>query len=201
MAPRCWERAPSTTSDSTDPVSQARNAAFLQGLQELGWIIGRNVEIEYRWAPGGVDNVDNSRRNAEELVALAPDVNPGHRRYQHGAAATGNPHRADRVRAGYRPGRRRLCRKPRPAGRQVTGFIPFEFGISGKWLELLKEIAPGVRRVACFAMRRSPWASGSWVRPIGGAVARCGVEPGRHRAMLTRSSAPSPLSLATQTAG
>src|SRR4051812_49418668 len=59
---------------ATDPVSQARNAAFLQGLQELGWMTGRNVEIEYRWAPGGVDNVDNSRRNAEDLVALAPDV-------------------------------------------------------------------------------------------------------------------------------
>jgi hypothetical protein len=56
---------------ATDPVSQARNAAFLQGLQELGWMIGRNVAIEYRWAPG---DVDNSRRNAEELVALAPDV-------------------------------------------------------------------------------------------------------------------------------
>ena len=56
---------------ATDSVSQARNAAFLQGLQELGWMIGRNVEIEYRWAPG---DVDNSRRNAEDLVALAPDV-------------------------------------------------------------------------------------------------------------------------------
>ena len=56
---------------ATDPVSQARNAAFLQGLQELGWMIGRNVEIEYRWAPG---DVDNSRRNAADLVALAPDV-------------------------------------------------------------------------------------------------------------------------------
>src|SRR5256886_12953557 len=56
---------------ATDSVSQARNAAFLQGLQELGWMIGRNVEIEYRWASG---DVDNSRRNAEDLVALAPDV-------------------------------------------------------------------------------------------------------------------------------
>src|SRR5438046_502544 len=56
---------------ANDPVSQARNAAFLQGLQELGWMIGRNVEIEYRWATG---DVDNSRRNAEDLVALAPDV-------------------------------------------------------------------------------------------------------------------------------
>jgi ABC-type uncharacterized transport system substrate-binding protein len=133
---------------ATDPVSQARNAAFLQGLQELGWIIGRNVEIEYRWAPGGVDNVDNSRRNAEDLVALAPDV----------ILATGGSNMGpllqatrtvpivfvqvtDPVGAGY------VESLARPGG-NATGFIPFEFGISGKWLELLKEIAPGIRRVA-----------------------------------------------------
>jgi putative tryptophan/tyrosine transport system substrate-binding protein len=133
---------------ATDPVSQARNAAFLQGLQELGWMIGRNVEIEYRWAPGGVDNVDNSRRNAEDLVALAPDV----------ILATGGSNMGpllqatrtvpivfvqvtDPVGAGY------VESLARPGG-NATGFIPFEFGISGKWLELLKEIAPGIRRVA-----------------------------------------------------
>src|SRR5689334_7352288 len=55
----------------TDPVSQARNAAFLQGLQELGWVSGRNVEIEYRW---GASDGDHHRRNVEDLVALAPDV-------------------------------------------------------------------------------------------------------------------------------
>ena len=133
---------------ATDPVSQARNAAFLQGLQDLGWMIGRNVEIEYRWAPGGVDNVDNSRRNAEDLVALAPDV----------ILATGGSNMGpllqatrtvpivfvqvtDPVGAGY------VESLARPGG-NATGFIPFEFGISGKWLELLKEIAPGIRRVA-----------------------------------------------------
>ena len=133
---------------ATDSVSQARNAAFLQGLQELGWMIGRNVEIEYRWAPGGVDNVDNSRRNAEDLVALAPDV----------ILATGGSNMGpllqatrtvpivfvqvtDPVGAGY------VESLARPGG-NATGFIPFEFGISGKWLELLKEIAPGIRRVA-----------------------------------------------------
>ncbi len=133
---------------ATDPVSQARNAAFLQGLQELGWMTGRNVEIEYRWAPGGVDNVDNSRRNAEDLVALAPDV----------ILATGGSNMGpllqatrtvpivfvqvtDPVGAGY------VESLARPGG-NATGFIPFEFGISGKWLELLKEIDPGIRRVA-----------------------------------------------------
>ena len=130
---------------ATDPVSQARNAAFLQGLQELGWMIGRNVEIEYRWAPG---DVDNRRRNAEDLVALAPDV----------ILATGGVNMGpllqvtrtvpivfvqvtDPVGAGY------VQSLARPGG-NATGFIPFEFGISGKWLELLKEIAPGIRRVA-----------------------------------------------------
>jgi putative tryptophan/tyrosine transport system substrate-binding protein len=130
---------------ATDPVSQARNAAFLQGLRELGWMIGRNVEIEYRWAPG---DVDNSRRNAEDLVALAPDV----------ILATGGINMGpllqvtrtvpivfvqvtDPVGAGYVQG------LARPGG-NATGFIPFEFGTSGKWLELLKEIAPGIRRVA-----------------------------------------------------
>ena len=130
---------------AADPVSQARNAAFLQGLQELGWMIGRNVVIEYRWATG---DVDNSRRNAEDLVALAPDV----------ILATGGVNVGpllqvtrtvpivfvqvtDPVGAGYVQG------LARPGG-NATGFIPFEFGTSGKWLELLKEIAPGTRRVA-----------------------------------------------------
>jgi putative ABC transport system substrate-binding protein len=130
---------------ATDSVSQARNAAFLQGLQELGWMIGRNVEIEYRWASG---DVDNSRRNAEDLVALAPDV----------ILATGGVNMGpllqvtrtvpivfvqvtDPVGAGY------VQSLARPGG-NATGFIPFEFGTSGKWLELLKEIAPGIRRVA-----------------------------------------------------
>ena len=130
---------------AADPVSQARNAAFLQGLQELGWMIGRNVVIEYRWATG---DVDNSRRNAEDLVALAPDV----------ILATGGVNVGpllqvtrtvpivfvqvtDPFGAGYVQG------LARPGG-NATGFIPFEFGTSGKWLELLKEIAPGTRRVA-----------------------------------------------------
>ena len=108
-------------------------------------MIGRNVEIEYRWAPG---DVDNSRRNAEDLVALAPDV----------ILATGGSNMGpllqatrtvpivfvqvtDPVGAGY------VESLARPGG-NATGFIPFEFGISGKWLELLKEIAPGIRRVA-----------------------------------------------------
>ena len=96
-----------------NPEGQDRLAAFQQGLQELGWTIGRNVQIEYRW---DLDEAD-FRRNAAELVARA-GRDPNHRRYQHGSASAGNPHGAYRVRAGYRPGRRRLCREPGPAGRQ-----------------------------------------------------------------------------------
>src|SRR5262245_22402862 len=130
---------------ATDPVSQARNAAFLQGLQELGWMVGRNVEIEYRWATG---DADNTRRNAEDLVALGSDV----------ILATGGINMGpllqatrtvpivfvqvtDPVGAGY-------GQSLAGPGGNATGFIPFEFGNSGKWLELLKEIAPGTRRVA-----------------------------------------------------
>jgi putative ABC transport system substrate-binding protein len=127
-----------------DPVAQARNAAFLQGLQELGWTVGRNVHIEHRWDLNEADH----RRNAAELVALAPDVI-----VTTGGISMGPLLQATRtvpivfvqvtdpVGAGY------VESLARPGG-NATGFIPFEFGTSGKWLELLKEIAPGVKRVA-----------------------------------------------------
>jgi putative ABC transport system substrate-binding protein len=128
-----------------DPVAQARNAAFLQGLRALGWMVGHNVQIEYRWTSG---DGDRSRKNAAEMVALAPDV----------ILATGGVsvgpllqmsrtlpivfvQVTDPVGAGY------VESLARPGG-NATGFIPFEFGTSGKWLELLKEIAPGAKRVA-----------------------------------------------------
>jgi putative ABC transport system substrate-binding protein len=127
-----------------DPLAQARYTAFLQGLQELGWAVGRNVQIEHRW---DLDPVDY-RRNVAELVALAPDVI-----LTTGGISMGPLLQATRtvpivfvqvtdpVGAGY------VESLARPGG-NATGFIPFEFGISGKWLELLKEIAPGIKRVA-----------------------------------------------------
>jgi putative ABC transport system substrate-binding protein len=127
-----------------DPVAQARSAAFLQGLQELGWTIGRNVQIEHRW---DLDEADH-RRNVAELVALAPDVI-----LTTGGISMGPLLQATRtvpivfvqvtdpVGAGY------VESLARPGG-NATGFIPFEFGMSAKWLELLKEIAPGIKRVA-----------------------------------------------------
>jgi putative ABC transport system substrate-binding protein len=130
---------------SDDAEGQARNAAFLQGLQELGWTVGRNVRIEYRWGAG---DAELFRRHASELVALAPDV------ILAGGGAvvpsllqstrtipivfTGTP---DPVGAGF------VESLARPGG-NATGFTIFEYGISGKWLELLKEIAPHVTRAA-----------------------------------------------------
>ena len=128
-----------------DPEARFRNAALLEELQQLGWIEGRNMQIDYRFALG---NMARLRQYAAELVALAPDVI-----LATGQEATGALQQATRtvpivfvlvpdpVGAGF------VDSLARPGG-NVIGFTPFEFGISAKWLELLKEIAPGVKRVA-----------------------------------------------------
>ena len=99
----------STTAD--DPHALVNITAFAQGLQEFGWRIGTNVQIDYRWGDG---NFDLYRRYAAELVALKPDAILAHRR----DPATGKPHRADRVCNDSRSGWRRLGRKPLAARRQ-----------------------------------------------------------------------------------
>jgi putative ABC transport system substrate-binding protein len=128
-----------------DPESPARVAAFARGLREFGWIEGRNIQIDYRWGGGDMDRV---RRYAAELVALAPDVilvSSGS-----ALAALQNATRTvpivfvnvtDPVGAGY------VASLSRP-GANTTGFTLFEYSLSAKWLELLKEIAPGVTRAA-----------------------------------------------------
>ncbi len=128
-----------------DPEGQARLAAFVQTLQSLGWTSGRNVQIDIRW---GAADAASARRYAAEMVALAPDVI-----VTGASAATAAVHEATRtlpivfvnvtdpVGAGYVAG------LARPGG-NVTGFTFVEYGMSGKWLELLKEIAPPVTRVA-----------------------------------------------------
>jgi len=93
-----------------DPDSPALVAAFARGLQELGWIEGRNIQIDYRWGGGDLDRV---RRYAVELVGLAPDVILV---FSLGGAAKCNPHCADRFCECQRPGRRWLRRKPCAAG-------------------------------------------------------------------------------------
>ena len=128
-----------------DTVFQIRLGAFLQGLALLGWSMGRNVRIEIRWSGG---KADDARRYAAELVALAPDVI-----LAHGVSsvrpllqATRSvpivfPIASDPVGAGL------VDSLARPGG-NATDFMSFEYTLSGKWLELLKEIAPGVTRVA-----------------------------------------------------
>ncbi len=130
---------------ATDPQVQERNAAFLQGLQQMGWMVGQNLQIDNRWSGG---NEDDTRKSAAELVALAPDVI-----FANGSAAAGPLRRAthtvpivftnvpDPVGAGC------VESLARPGG-NMTGFTPFEYGIGAKWLELLKEIAPNVTRAA-----------------------------------------------------
>ena len=129
-----------------DPEVQARMAAFHQGLQERGWIIGRNLRIEYRWSTAG--DAEQTRQHATELIALAPEVILAVATSSVGPlqqASRTTPivfvQVSDPVGAGF------VESLARPGG-NVTGFTPFEFGISAKWLELLKEIAPRVTRVA-----------------------------------------------------
>ena len=133
-------------SAADDSENQARMAAFLQGLAQLGWTDGRNIRIDTRWA---TTNPDELRRHATELAALAPDVL---------VAASGTTTVApllqatrtvpivfvvvvDPVGAGF------VASLARPGG-NATGFTTFEYGMSGKWLELLKQIAPSMTRAA-----------------------------------------------------
>jgi putative tryptophan/tyrosine transport system substrate-binding protein len=138
-----------------DPESQARLAAFAQGLQQAGWIVGQNIRIDYRWGAG---NAETMNKHAAELVSHAPDVILAH------SSAAVAPLRqasrtipivftlvADPVGAGY------VNTLSRPGG-NVTGFTNFEYSIGSKWLELLKEIAPHVTRTA--VLRESFVASG-----------------------------------------
>ena len=130
-----------------DPEARPRVGAFVQALQQLGWTDGRNIQIEYRWGSGDIDKV---RKYARELVAFAPDVI-----LSGGTAALPIMLRATRdvpivfvnvadpVGAGF------VHSLARPGG-NATGFVQFEYTLSGKWLELLKEIAPDVKQVVVF---------------------------------------------------
>ena len=130
---------------TNDPQFQARNGAFVQELRELGWMIGRNVLIDYRSGPVDADGL---RRYATELVALAPDVILAHANAAVGASLQATrtvpivfPFVIDPVGAGF------VDSLARPGG-NATGFMSFDYSLSGKWLELLKQIAPGVTRVS-----------------------------------------------------
>jgi hypothetical protein len=138
-----------------DPEGHGRLTALAQGLQQLGWTVGRNIRIDYRWGEGKPDTM---RKYAAELVALAPDLI-----VSDSSAATAPLLEATRtipivfgvvadpVGAGY------VESLARPGG-NATGFTPFEYSVAGKWLELLKEIAPRVTRAA--VLRDSVIAAG-----------------------------------------
>jgi putative tryptophan/tyrosine transport system substrate-binding protein len=138
-----------------DAEGHARLTAFAQGLQQLGWTVGQNIRIDYRWGDGKPDTM---RKFADELVSLAPDVILAN------SSAAVSPLLqatrivpivfaavADPVGAGY------VETLARPGG-NATGFTALEYSIAGKWLELLKEIAPRVTRAA--VLRDSAIAAG-----------------------------------------
>src|SRR5215831_9801784 len=136
-----------------DPEAPARVGAFSQGLSELGWTIGRNVRIDYRWYAG---SADAARKYAAELLALAPDVVLASGTL--GVTAIQQVTRpvpivftlvADPVGAGL------VNSLAHPDG-NTTGFMLYEYSLSGKWLELLKQIAPGVTRVAVLRDQTNP---------------------------------------------
>ena len=141
-----------TGTAADDPEAQARQAAFVQGLAQLGWTDGRNVRIDARWTAG---NAADTRKYAAELVALAPDVI-----LVGGGASIGELLQATRsvpivfafvpdpVGSGF------VDSLARPGG-NATGFMQFEYSLCGKWLELLKEIAPGVTRAAFHSISAS----------------------------------------------
>lgn len=134
---------------------QARIAAFHQGLQQSGWTIGRNVRIDTRWATTDAAEI---RRHAAELAALMPDVILAHAATTVGPLLQATrtvpvvfPAVVDPVGAGF------VDSLARPGG-NATGFMNYEYSLSGKWLELLKQIAPSVMRVA--VLRNAATASG-----------------------------------------
>jgi len=136
-----------------NPEGQTRFAAFLQGLQEAGWAVGRNVRIDIRW---GTDDVDRQRTYAAELVALVPDIILASGTLS--LAAMQQASRsvpivfaavADPVGGGF------VDSLARPGG-NVTGFMLFEYSLSGRWLELLKQIAPRSTRAAVLRNAANP---------------------------------------------
>jgi putative ABC transport system substrate-binding protein len=141
-----------------DPEGQSRIAAFLDGLQRLGWTDGRNAQIDIRWPKGGTE----ARKYAAELVALGPDVILATGVYA-GSMLQQETQTipmvfvlvADPVGAGF------VGSLARP-GDNATGFSFSEYGISAKWLELLKQIAPGVTRVAVLRDSADPAGTGQW---------------------------------------
>jgi putative ABC transport system substrate-binding protein len=155
-----------------DPAAQRLVATFRESLNKLGWVEGTNLHIDYRWSAGDREQL---RKYAAELVALGPDVI-----LAYGGSVVGPLLKLSRsvpivftevvdpVAAGF------ITSLARPGG-NATGFSPIDFGISGKWLELLKQISPGITKVVVFEQPSSPGAAGQ-VRAIQLAAPSFGVE-------------------------
>jgi putative ABC transport system substrate-binding protein len=146
-----------TTSD--EPDAQAQMAAFLQGLQVAGWEVGRNLRIETRWSGGDPARL---RKNAADLVALNPDV------IMAGSGPT-LPTMLQATRTvpivfaqSIDPIGSGSVRSLAQPGGNATGFLQFEYDLSGKWLELLKEIAPQVKRVGVLRETDTTGSAGQW---------------------------------------
>ena len=142
---RMWRIGVLTTGDENDPEAKTRLSGFTQRLEEFGWTDGRNLRMDVRWAG---DNVDRVRMFAKELVGLLPDVI-----LSTGSPATAALHRETRtipivfVLVGDPVGEGYVAGLPRPGG-NITGFSDLEASMVGKWLELLTEIAPNIKRAA-----------------------------------------------------
>jgi putative tryptophan/tyrosine transport system substrate-binding protein len=146
-----------TNLSEDDPEAQRLVATFREGLAQLGWTEGRNLRIDYRWSAGDIERI---RRYAAELVALGPDVI-----LAYGGSVVGPLQQVsstvpivfveviDPVGAGF------VTSLARPGG-NATGFSLFEFGISGKWLELLKQISPGITKAVVIRQPSSPGGGG-----------------------------------------
>jgi putative tryptophan/tyrosine transport system substrate-binding protein len=155
-----------------DPVAQASMAAFVQGLQQLGWTDGRNVRIDLRWGAGDADTI---RKYAAELAALAPDVMLASGFVALAAVQQTSPtipvvfvNVIDPVGAGF------VDSLARPGG-NATGFLLLEYTTSGKLVELLKQIAPSVTRAAILSDMRTASGSGQ-LGAIQSAASQLGVE-------------------------
>jgi ABC-type uncharacterized transport system substrate-binding protein len=145
--------------DAHDPEAQARTLAFEQALQQAGWEIGRNLQIDYRWSGGDADRL---RAHAAELIALQPDVvfatsgvsilplQQASRSVALVFVQTIDPVGLGVVESLSRP------------GGNATGFTQIEFGITAKWLELLKQIAPATARAAVLRDPFDPAGIGQW---------------------------------------
>ena len=160
----------------TDPDAQAFLAAFREGLQKLGWMEGRNIRLDTRWTSASAGNVEEMQRFAKELVALQPDLLLGHTTTT--TTALQKETRtipvifafvSDPVGSGL------VTNFPHPGG-NVTGFMVMEPTMAGKWMELLKEIAPRVTRVALLYNPATAAYAEYYLKPFKAAAASLAVE-------------------------